>query len=680
MSIYTPKSLESIKGVGEVSLAKLNRAGINTKFDLIYFLPRGYQSINFVKSLAEIHPGEVTVLAKATNVKARRTSRVTTILTADLEDETGKIQAIWFNQPYRARQIQTGKFYFTGKFDLNRGRYQLMNPSVKQVNRENASLARDHLEPIYSQAQGLKSSFFNKVIEDIKPDILTLNESLPDVVVRELDLVSRSDAVYQLHFPISPELLEKAQWRVQFEDYFLASLASTINGLSRQAQETNIIKDDVELVKEFLAGLKFELTADQKRAVWKVMQQMSSGQPMNLLLQGDVGSGKTLVSEIIGLLTVKAGFQVAILAPTEVLARQHLASFQRDLKPFKIKIAELTGSIKDKKAVYEKIKQGKVDIVIGTHALFQEAVEFKNLALVVIDEQHRFGVDQRQAIVAKAKLMPHLLAMTATPIPRSLALTISNEVTIASIRQKPANRLPILTEVYSNRNRQAVYEKVKEQLEQGRQAYVVCGRIDESDEEQRDSVEAVYKNLQKGVLKDYKLAVLHGKLKPAEKDELMADFKAGKIDVLVSTTVIEVGVDVPNATIIAIHDAENYGLAQLHQLRGRVGRSDLQSYCYLLTSLDEPNERLQAITNSQDGFYLSEVDLRLRGAGNIYGSQQHGWFKTEFNLQAVEKAQEAVKIYLDDLKSRGKTPQDDLENLPELKERLEQFDQIRILN
>ena len=410
------------------------------------------------------------------------------------------------------------------------------------------------------------------------------------------------------------------------------------------------------------------------------MQQMSSGQPMNLLLQGDVGSGKTLVSEIISLLTVKAGFQVAVLAPTEVLARQHLASFKRDLKPFRVKITELTGSTKDKKVVYEKVKQGKADIVVGTHALFQEKVEFKNLALVVIDEQHRFGVDQRQAIVAKAKLMPHLLAMTATPIPRSLALTISNEVTIASIRQKPANRLPILTEVHSNRNRLAVYEKIKEQLEQGRQAYVVCGRIDESDEEQRDSVEAVYKTLQKGILSDYKLAVLHGKLKPAEKDELMANFKAGKIDVLVSTTVIEVGVDVPNATIIAIHDAENYGLAQLHQLRGRVGRSDLQSYCYLLTSLDEPNERLQAIANSQDGFYLSEVDLRLRGAGNIYGSQQHGWFKTEFNLQAVEKAQEAVKIYLDDLRAKNKTPQDDLDNFPELKERLEQFDQIRILN
>ncbi|MGI6612617.1 MAG: ATP-dependent DNA helicase RecG [Candidatus Nanosyncoccaceae bacterium] len=680
MSIYTPKSLESIKGVGTVSLDKLNRAGINSKFDLICFLPRGYQSINFVKSLAEVQPGEITVLARATNIKARRTSRVTTILTADLEDETGKIQAIWFNQPYRARQIQIGKFYFTGKFDLNRGRYQLMNPSVKQANRENANLARDHLEPIYSQAQGLKSSFFNKIIEDIKPDILTLNESLPDVVVRELDLMSRSDAMYQLHFPTNPELLQKAQWRVQFEDYFLASLASTINGLSRQAQKTNVIKDDVELVKKFLAGLEFELTADQKRAVWKIMQQMSSGQPMNLLLQGDVGSGKTLVSEIISLLTVKAGFQVAVLAPTEVLARQHLASFKRDLKSFKVKIAELTGSTKDKKAVYEKIKQGKTDVVVGTHALFQEKVEFKNLALVVIDEQHRFGVDQRQAIVAKAKLMPHLLAMTATPIPRSLALTIRNEVTIASIRQKPANRLPILTEVYSNHNRLAVYEKIKEQLEQGRQVYVVCGRIDESDEEQRDSVEAVYKTLQKGILSDYKLAILHGKLKPVEKDELMINFKADKIDVLVSTTVIEVGVDVPNATAIAIHDAENYGLAQLHQLRGRVGRSDLQSYCYLLTSLDEPNERLQAIANSQDGFYLSEVDLRLRGAGNIYGSQQHGWFKTEFNLQAVEKAQEAVKIYLDDLKAKNKTPQDDLDNFPELKERLEQFDQIRILN
>lgn len=680
MNIYSPASLESIKGVGEVSLTKLRRAGITSEFDLIYFLPRGYQSINFVKNLAEIIPSEVTVLARATNIKSRRTSRVTTILTADLEDATGKIQAVWFNQPYRERQIRSGKFYFTGKFDLNRGRYQLMNPSVRQANRENTVLARDHLEPIYSQTQGLKSSFFSKIIEDIKPDILTLNESLPGVVVRRLDLMSRSDAVYQLHFPSSPELLEKAQKRVQFEDYFLASLASTINGLSHQAQPTHIIKSNVALVKRFLAKLQFELTADQKRAVWKIMQQLASGQPMNLLLQGDVGSGKTLVSEIISLLVVKAGYQVAILAPTEVLARQHLASFKRDLKPFKIRIAELTGGTKAKKSLYKKILRGEVDIVVGTHALIQEAVQFKDLALVVIDEQHRFGVDQRQAIVAKAKVMPHLLAMTATPIPRSLALTISNEVAVASIRQKPANRQPIITEVYTNRRQAVVYQRVREQLAQGRQAYLICGRIDESEDEQRNSVEVVYKTLDKGALSSYKLAILHGKLKSDEKKDLMNDFKAGKIDVLVSTTVIEVGVDVPNATVIVIHDAENYGLAQLHQLRGRVGRSDLQSYCYLLTNLSEPNERLQAIISSQDGFYLSEVDLRLRGAGNIYGSQQHGWFKTEFSLQAVEQAQEAVKVYLEDLSIKGKTVDDDLIDLPELKERLSQFDRVKILN
>lgn len=680
MSFYTSASLEKIKGVGDVSLAKLKLAGIESKFDLINFLPRDYRSINFVENLSLVHPGEITVRARATNIVSRQTSRVTTILTADLVDNFGKIQAVWFNQPYRINQLKSGEFYFTGNFDLNRGRYQLTNPSVRQVNRQNNILAQDYLEPVYSQVRGLKTSFFTKVIDNIKPDILTLNESLPLVVVSKMGLLARSDAMYQLHFPSSQDLLKQARHRMQFEDYFLASLASTINGLKQKHQPTHKIEANIDLVKQFVARLKFSLTDDQKKSIWKIIKRISSGDVMNLLLQGDVGSGKTLVAEVISLLVAKAGFQVAILAPTEVLASQHLATFQRDLTGFRLKIEQLTGSTKNKKAIYDKLSSGKIDIVIGTHALIQEAVEFNNLALVVIDEQHRFGVNQRQAIISKAKLMPHLLAMTATPIPRSLALAIKNEISIASIRQKPANRIPIETQVYRDRDRSKVYDLVKQQLENGRQAYIICGRIDDSDEDQLVSVEAHYKTLQAGALSEYKLAMLHGKMKPDEKGRLMDDFKAGKIDVLVSTTVVEVGVDVANATVIVINDAENYGLSQLHQLRGRVGRSDLQSYCYLITTLDEPNERLSAIASSQDGFYLSEVDLKLRGSGNVYGNQQHGWFSFEADTQAIEQAQEAVEAYLADLKERNKTIEDDLEDWPELKERLGQFDRVTVLN
>ncbi len=680
MSFYTSASLEKIKGVGDVSLAKLKLAGIESKFDLINFLPRDYRSINFVENLSLVHPGEITVRARATNIVSRQTSRVTTILTADLVDNFGKIQAVWFNQPYRINQLKSGEFYFTGNFDLNRGRYQLTNPSVRQVNRQNNILAQDYLEPVYSQVRGLKTSFFTKVIDNIKPDILTLNESLPLVVVSKMGLLARSDAMYQLHFPSSQDLLKQARHRMQFEDYFLASLASTINGLKQKHQPTHKIEANIDLVKQFVARLKFSLTDDQKKSIWKIIKRISSGDVMNLLLQGDVGSGKTLVAEVISLLVAKAGFQVAILAPTEVLASQHLATFQRDLTGFRLKIEQLTGSTKNKKAIYDKLSSGKIDIVIGTHALIQEAVEFNNLALVVIDEQHRFGVNQRQAIISKAKLMPHLLAMTATPIPRSLALAIKNEISIASIRQKPANRMPIETQVYRDRDRSKVYDLVKQQLENGRQAYIICGRIDDSDEDQLVSVEAHYKTLQAGALSEYKLAMLHGKMKPDEKGRLMDDFKAGKIDVLVSTTVVEVGVDVANATVIVINDAENYGLSQLHQLRGRVGRSDLQSYCYLITTLDEPNERLSAIASSQDGFYLSEVDLKLRGSGNVYGNQQHGWFSFEADTQAIEQAQEAVEAYLADLKERNKTIEDDLEDWPELKERLGQFDRVTVLN
>lgn len=682
MSIYSSQSLETVKGVGSVSLAKLREAGIESKFDLINFFPRDYQSVNYMANINQVRPGQITIKAKAKNIKLKQTNRVTTILSAELYDDSGSILGVWFNQPYRANQLKSGQFYFSGRFEFARGRYQLTNPSVQMVSRENEELSSNHIRPVYSQVRGLKSSFFDKVIDNLKPDILTLNESMPQIVIDELELMSRSDSLYQLHFPSKLDLIHKAKWREQIEEYFIAGLASALNGLKQNKQLSEPIETDLEVVKKFVEKLPFRLTDDQRKAIWKIIQKLNKNHPMNLLLQGDVGSGKTVVAEIVSLAIVKAGHQVAFMAPTEILATQHYNKISKNLAPFGIKVALLTSSIKGKerKNIYSELESGGLDIVIGTHALIQESVKFKKLALAVIDEQHRFGVAQRQKLLTKAKKMPHLLSMTATPIPRSLALTIKNELEILSIKQKPLGRLPIETSIHTDKHKDEVYAKMIAELQKGRQGYIVCGLIEEDEDDQIKSVENIYKKLSKNEFKDYRLAILHGKLKSEEKTKIMQDFLDKQVDVLIATTVVEVGVDVPNATVMMIEDADNYGLSQLHQLRGRIGRSNHQSYCYLISSRDGSNERLQAIASSEDGFYLSEIDLKMRGMGSFYGKEQSGWFNLEANFDAIKTANRGVKIFLDWLASNNLDLASELEKFPELSERIGQFDQITVLN
>lgn len=672
-----------MKGIGEVSLQKLNQAGIFTKFDLINFLPKNYRSIDFVENIEDVVPGEVTVRARAKNIKLKRTNRFLTILTAELEDDTSKILAVWFNQPYRQKQIEKGEFYFSGKYEFSAGKYQLMNPSVQQVAEKNDNLSENRIQPIYSQIRGLKTSFFTKTIESLKNDILVLNETLPKVIVEKMNLMERSEGIFELHFPSSLENIQKAKWREQIEEYFIAGLASAINGLKNNRQKANKIELNIDLLKQYIDHMPFKLTDDQKKAIWKIAQNINKNHPMNLLLQGDVGSGKTVVAEITSLLVAKSGFQSAFMAPTEILATQHYQKISKNLAKNNIKVKLLTSSIKGKKReqIYADLKTGKIDLLIGTHALIQDEVVFKNLAFVVIDEQHRFGVVQRDKLIKKGNgISPHLLSMTATPIPRSLALTLKNELEVTSIHQKPNGRKPIKTEIFTERNKSLVYENVKSQLEIGHQAYVVCGLIDEDEDEQVQSVKNVYKRLSTKDLKDYRLAILHGKMKPDEKAEIMDKFAKHEIDVLVATTVVEVGVDVANATVIVIETANRYGLSQLHQLRGRVGRNNLDNFCYLISENDKASERLQAIAKSEDGFYLSELDLKMRGMGSLYGSAQHGWFNLEENIAAIKQANENVKYYLEYLDNNNLDLNTELDQLPELKSRIEQFDKLTLLN
>jgi ATP-dependent DNA helicase RecG len=386
-----------------------------------------------------------------------------------------------------------------------------------------------------------------------------------------------------------------------------------------------------------VSELPFALTGAQRRAAWDIIQDFERKTPMNRLLQGDVGAGKTVVAGLGARQAAHSGFQTAFMAPTEILASQHAETLSKLLTPHGVTVGLLTGSVKGaaRKTLYEQIATGSVQVVVGTHALIQEKVSFQQLGFVVIDEQHRFGVKQRQDLLAKSKHLPHLLAMTATPIPRSLALTVYGELDVSVLNELPKGRKPIKTTLISPNSRAGLYEKVEAELVAGRQAYVICSLIDDNPENEVKSVESEYKRLSQGVFKHRSIGLLHGKMKPGEKDGVMARFAAGELDILVSTTVVEVGVDVPNATVIIIENADRFGLSQLHQLRGRVGRSEYQSYAYLVMSdSSKPSQRLREIEKSNDGFYLAEVDLRLRGPGEIYGKAQHG----ALNLQVATLA------------------------------------------
>lgn len=614
MNLASP--IEDVKGIGPKTSEILNHAGIFTLRDLIYHLPRDYQNFQQAESIKDLKPGQVTIKARVDSITTSRRRRGLTLTEATLRDQTGAVRAIWFNQPYRAKQLATDKeYYFSGKLEFSYGRYQLMNPSAELGKDIEADPSRS-LQSIYPARGTIKSHDFVKYIKTLENTIALIPDLIPD-------FPGRADALMDVHFPETVEQAKQGRAYLATEELFSLLLASKLNREENKRMRTAPIKHDLEQFKAMLKKLPFPLTGAQKRAIWEIMQDMEQEIPMNRLLQGDVGSGKTMVAALSAFIAAKAGFQAALMAPTEVLATQHAEGLS-ELFGNEMKIALLTGSTKHKNELKKHIAAGEVDLVVGTHALITDDTVFKNLGLAIIDEQHRFGVVQRQKLLAKAHTLPHLLSMTATPIPRSLQLTIFGDLSVSVLDELPAGRQAITTKIVSPNSTKQMWGAIEPELQNHHQVYYICKKIDDDGKSELASVKRECQHLAK-LFPNYHVDLLHGKMKAAEKDEIMKRFAAGQIDILVSTTVVEVGVNVPNATVMVIKDADQYGLSQLHQLRGRVGRGQDASYCYLVNSSSEaPSRRLREIERSQDGFHLAEVDLKLRGPGEIYGALQHG--------------------------------------------------------
>jgi ATP-dependent DNA helicase RecG len=676
MNLLSP--LARIKGVGEKVGAQFALAGIYTVGDLIEFLPRAYEDFSQIVKITNIHPGKITIKARCEKISTRLVRRGLRVTTATLYDDSGKLQAVWFNQPYRETQLKSNdEFFFSGDFGFNYNRYQLTNPSAELV--KDVPVQTDRILPIYRSIKGLKTPIVRKILNELRPLVSMLPETLPENIVNDENLMSRSQAVSAMHFPNNIKDVARARERLAFEELFQLLLASQFN---RQENAKLIgwrIPFNKNVIGDFVNRLPFKLTNSQRFAAWEIIQDLERKTPMNRLLQGDVGSGKTVVAGLAACQVAHIGLQTAIMAPTEILASQHAETLVGLLQPFGINVGLLTGSVKGaaRKELYRHIQDGIVQVVVGTHALIQEPVKFHKLGFVVVDEQHRFGVNQRQELLKKSEYMPHMLAMTATPIPRSLALTVYGELDISILSELPAGRLPIQTKIWSPNSRMQLYAEIDEQLSAGHQAYVICNLIDDNPENEIKSVKAEYIRLQNSVFKHRKIGLLHGKLKPVEKSEVMQKFLAKEFDILVSTTVVEVGVDVPNSTVIIIENADRFGLSQLHQLRGRVGRSIHQSYCYLVTSTSaKPTQRLKEIEKSNDGFYLAEVDLKLRGPGEMYGQAQHGALNLQVATLADAKMIRRASLHAKDFVESGV----DLLKYKQLADQVQYYQRLTTLN
>lgn len=671
--------LTKVKGVGVKTGEQFNAAGLYTVGDLIDFLPRKHEDFSEIVPIADIHPGKMTIKAHCEKIATRPVRRGLRITTATLVDESGKLQAVWFNQPYRATQLAKSdeEFYFSGTFEFNYNKYQLSGPSVEKVS--DMPVQTDRLLPVYRAIKGLKPQLTRKILAELRPLMTMLPETLPEAMVKEEKLLSRSDAVLGMHFPKTDADVARARERLAYEELFQLLLASQYNRQENAKLTGWHIPFEQSVVADFVKQLPFDLTAAQRRAAWEIIQDFERQTPMNRLLQGDVGSGKTVVAGLAARQAAHAGFQTALMAPTEILAGQHAETLSKMLQPFGVSVGLLTGSVKGaaRKTLYEQIAEGTVDVVVGTHALIQETVKFHKLGFVVIDEQHRFGVAQRQELLKKSKHMPHLLAMTATPIPRSLALTVYGELDVSILNELPKGRKPIATKIWSPNSSAQLYALIDAEITKGRQGYVICSLIDDNPDNDVKSVETEYKKLQNSIFKHRRIGLLHGKMKPDEKDAVMARFASGELDILVSTTVVEVGVDVPNATVMLIENADRFGLSQLHQLRGRVGRSSHQSFCYLVMSdSSKPTQRLKEIEKSNDGFYLAEADLKLRGPGEIYGRSQHGALNLQIatlsDTKLIARAQKQAKKFVES--------KSDLLQYKQLAAQVEQYQRLTTLN
>ena len=644
-------SVELLEGVGPVRLKQLKGANIATIKDLIYFFPRKYDDYSNLTTVSLMTPGLVCLEVKFSQIKVARVKRGLHITNAIASDQTGSVRVVWFNQPYRSQSIDLAKTYLLrGEYGLSANKLQIVNPSIELSG--DLSATATPIIPTYRETKDLKSSFFRHIFQHNNNIFELVTESLPTDYLRANNLMGKQQAVKSLHLPESLDRLEQARFRLGFEEIMVLMLASKAikNETIKENAKSITFKEDV--AKDFVSNLPFKLTDEQRRVIWQIYKDISQTKPMNRLVEGDVGSGKTIIATMAGIMAINNDYQVAFLAPTELLAQQHYQTIKRFLSHTKYasQVGLLTGSLKsqEKKAIKVRLAQHEIKFIVGTHALLQEDINWHSLGLVIIDEQHRFGVEQRQKIISKAGHMPHVLCLTATPIPRSLALTIYGELDISIVKSAPTTRAGVKTELISPNSTLQMYQQVKKSVQAGRQAFIVCPLIEDSENSKLTSADQIYKELTRGIFKDLAVGLVHGKLKPTEKNQIMSDFAQNKIQVLVATTVVEVGIDVPNATEMVILNADRFGLAQLHQLRGRVGRGVHSGTCYMvMTDSLAPSKRMRAMQETNDGFELAELDLSIRGPGAIYGVMQHGALDLSFAKITDIKLIAKVRQFID---------------------------------
>ena len=622
------KDVKYVKTVGPSRVKLLNKLKIYTLKDLIEYYPRDYEDRSKPKNLYECTDGEEVL------IEAMPTGRISemhkgrmTISRLIVKDQTGTCYITWFNQGYLRDKFQPGRMYrFFGKISNKSGRLEMNSPVYDEIDQ---SKNTGKIIPIYPLTYELKQTTLRRIIENGLLEVKgQLPETLPEYILKENNLWDINNTIERIHFPVEFSDFNKARERLVFEELLTTQLA-LLKLKNNYEHETDGIQFSKDVyMSDVINILPFKLTKAQLRVLEEIDRDMESNKPMNRLLQGDVGSGKTVVAMISAYKAVKSGYQATIMAPTAILASQHLESFQGILEELGIRTELLISSITKKKKteILEKLQNGEIDILIGTHAILEENVIFKNLGLVVTDEQHRFGVKQRGTIASKGQ-NPDIIAMSATPIPRTLALILYGDLDISIIDELPPNRKKIETYAVRKNMEERVNNFIRKQIKEGRQAYIVCPLVEENEDmEGLQSVIELAQRYQKETFSEYKVAYLHGKMKPKEKDEIMLKFKDGEIQILIATTVIEVGVNVPNASIMVVENAERFGLAQLHQLRGRVGRGEYQSYCILKYegNGDTIRQRMKVMCDTNDGFVISEKDLELRGSGDFFGTEQHG--------------------------------------------------------
>lgn len=620
-----------VKGVGPRRAEILARLGIQKVEDLLYHVPRRYVDRGKIVTIKDLTVGEhQTFFGRVVTHGVYRTKSGEPVFSLAVEDDTGVITCRWFNQPYLARVFRTGDEYaFSGDVDYYRG-LQMLHPEYEKARDLDQLLHTGRVVPIYRLTEGISQKQMRRIISNALDLALpAVEETLPEYLVKRKGLLSLGEALGEVHFPESRERGEEARSRIVFEELFYFELLMAMRKSKLVAPRADIrFTGGEKLIHQLLRRLDFELTAAQKRVLSEITGDMRGDQIMGRLLQGEVGSGKTIVAVMAVLLAVESGYQAAIMAPTEILAEQHYILVKELLKDMDLNLVLLLGrmSRSEKEKIYGLLESGEASIVVGTHALIEETVHFKSLGFVVIDEQHRFGVVQRAKLRRKG-FSPDFLVMTATPIPRTLSLTLYGDLDVSVIDELPPGRKKVVTRVVGEGKRSKVYDFVREEVSKGRQCYVVCPIIEESEKLDLRAAQDEYERLKKDVFKDLRVGLLHGRMKSSEKEKSMHDFRTGHIDILVSTTVIEVGVDIPKATTMIVEHAERFGLAQLHQLRGRIGRGADRSVCVLMTGTAvsrEAKERLEAIAATTDGFEIAETDLRLRGPGEFFGTRQHG--------------------------------------------------------